>query len=74
MKFILEISEEEYGQLKAGVLGESAPTMDFELSQDLIEGWESGIYSANAFIRSRLSPEVRITAHRPGGPSFISVV
>lgn len=60
MRFILEISEEEYGQLKAGVLGESAPTMDFELSQDLVEGWESGIYSANQFILAHIT-EVRIS-------------
>lgn len=54
MKFTLELTEEEYDKLKAGVLGPAPPSMDFELSDEFMEGWDCGQSAAELDILRRL--------------------
>lgn len=49
------LSDDEMGELRTSTLGPSAPTMDFELSDEYVEGWDSARAAMNGWFLQRFS-------------------
>lgn len=55
VNLILTLNEAEFENLRTGVAGPYAPTMDVELTAEYVDGWEAGREATNNWIMERVN-------------------